>query len=112
MLPASPINPPVVTIYLRIVSLLIKYGASPFTTISSLISEPVEYYYERESVRRLRASQVLEAAGSSFPTEAGELLQELRNRNPPRHDNRWHDRRRWERRERISNDYTSRQRRW
>jgi hypothetical protein len=94
--------------YFRIISLLIEYGASPFTEIRAPMSGGRD---PDAPMPRLTAFQVLESATSIFPEEAGNLLQELRNCNPPTHENLRHDRRRWERRERIDNDYASRRRR-
>jgi hypothetical protein len=95
--------------YFRIVSLLIRYGASPFTEIM-----PLAYGMGREADapnHTLTALQVLESARSIFPEEVDGLLHALRNRNHPRHEDRRNDRRRWERRERIDNDYACRRRR-
>jgi hypothetical protein len=94
--------------YLRIVSLLIKYGASPLTKIQS--SSEQDRATDIHSAQR-SALQVLESARSIFPEEVDSLLQALRNRNHPRREDRRRDRKRWERRERIDNDYASCRRR-
>lgn len=79
--------------YLKIVSLLIKHGASPFAKIKGPSEEMPnqDLGLEQEISPRLTASQVLEAASSIFPEEAGNILQELRNHNPPRREN-WRQR--------------------
>jgi hypothetical protein len=95
--------------YFRKASLLIEYGASPFTEIILWTHAPG--MGPDAPPPTLTALQVLESARGVFPEGVDGLLQALRNRNHPRHEDRRHDRRRWERRERIDNDYASRRRR-
>jgi hypothetical protein len=95
--------------YFRKVSLLIENRASPFAEIIRRTYAPGTEHDAPHP--KLTALQILESARGVFPEEVDGLIQALRNRNHPRHEDRRHDRRRWERRERIDNDYASRRRR-